>query len=210
MDSISTLAGILSGGAAGAVISAIWNHTSKLSLQRREEEFNTKLATLEQEFQRAQKQEQARIDRSLFVTRAHFETEFEAMKDIFSGLSEVRLAMNAVRPMFAIEPADESEDERLKRLWERLKTLMIATDKLLNASEAKAPFYSEELYDSITVCWRAAAMEINSIKGAGPDSLRNSGYIQAEQDRDKFSEGYSSSVRIIRNRISKLAILPGN
>ena len=81
----------------------------------------------------------------MFVTRAHFETEFEAMKDIFSCLSEVRLAMNAIRPMFAVEPAAETEDERLKRLSERFKILMIATDKLLNTSESKAPFYSEEL-----------------------------------------------------------------
>jgi hypothetical protein len=145
MDGISTLTGILSGGAAGAIISAIWNHFSKLSLQRNEASFTAKLTTLEHDFQRSQSQAQAEIDRSVFVTRAHFETEFEAMKDIFSCLSEVRLAMNAIRPMFAVEPAAETEDERLKRLSERFKILMIATDKLLNTSESKAPFYSEEL-----------------------------------------------------------------
>ncbi len=210
MDGISTLTGILSGGVAGAVISAIWNHFSKLSLQRNEASFTAKLTTLEHEFQRSQRQAQAEIDRSVFVTRAHFETEFEAMKDIFSSLSEVRLAMNAIRPMFAIEAADETQDERLKRLSERFKILMIATDKLLNTSESKAPFYSEELYESINDCWKTAAMEINSIKQAGPDSLKTDGYLQSAKNNDKFSEGYFKSVRIIRNRISKLAILPGN
>jgi hypothetical protein len=209
MDSISTLTGILSGGVAGAVISAIWNHFSKLSLQRNEASFTAKLATLEHDFQRSQRQAQAEIDRSVFVTRAHFETEFEAMKDIFSSLSEVRLAMNAIRPMMAIEPANETQDERLKRLSERFQILMIATDKLLNTSESKAPFYSEELYESISDCWRAAAMEINSIKQAGPDSLKTDGYLQSKKNNDNFSEGYFKSVRIIRKRISKLAILPG-
>lgn len=210
MDSISTLAGILSGGVAGAVISAVWNHFSKFALQRNEAGLTEKLAPLEHAFQSSQKQAQAEIDRSVFVTRAHFETEFEAMKDIFSSLSDVRLAINGVRPMFSLEPADESEEERLKRLSERLKTLMVSHDKLLVISEAKAPFYTEELYASVEKCLRATAMEINSIREAGKDALRISGYLNAQKNNREFSEGYFKSVIIIRNRISKLAILPGN
>jgi hypothetical protein len=210
MDGISTLTGILSGGVAGAVISAIWNYFSKLSLQRNQASSAEKLAKVEHSLEGLQRKAQAEIDRSVFVTRAHFETEFEAMKDIFNSLSEVRLAMNAIRPMMAIEPADETQDEKLKRLSERFRTFIIATDKLLNTSESKAPFYSEELYESASDCWRAASMEINSIKQAGPDSLRIDGYLQSQKNKDKFSEGYFKSIKIIRNRISELAILPGN
>lgn len=210
MDSISTLTGILSGGVTGAVISALWNHFSKLSLQRNQASSAEKLAKVEHSLESLQRKDQAEIDRSVFVTRAHFETEFEAMKDIFSSLSEVRVAMNGVRPMLAIEPADETKEERLKRLSERLKALMIATDKLLNTSESKAPFYSEELYGSVNVCWKWAVMEINSIREAGPDSLNPAEYLRSQSYKDKFSEGYFESARIIRNRIAKLAILPGN
>ena len=200
MISIFTLTGLLSGGAGGAVVSAIWNHVSKLLLQRREAEITAKLATLEHEFQSSQKQRQAQIDRSLFVTRAHFETEFESMKDVFACLSEVRLAINAVRPMASLEPAGESEEEKLKRLSDRLKALMTTHDKLLVTSEAKAPFYTEDLYESVETCLRAAVKE----------ALRMDGYVEASQNNETFSEGYIKSVRIIRNRISRLAILPGN
>jgi hypothetical protein len=210
MISILTLTGLLSGGTAGAVVSAIWNHVSKLLLQRREAEVTAKLATLEHEFQNSQKQRQAQIDRSLFVTRAHFETEFESMKDVFACLSEVRLAINAVRPMVSLEPSGEGDEEKLKRLSERLKALMTAHDKLLVTSEARAPFYTEDLYESVETCLRAAVMEINSIREAGKDALRVDGYLKASQNKDKFSGGYFNSVKIIRNRISKLAILPGN
>jgi RNA recognition motif-containing protein len=203
MDSITTLTGILSGGVAGAVISALWNHLSKLSLQRNQANSAEKLAKVEHSLESLQRKDQAEIDRSVFVTRAHFETEFEAMKDIFSSLSEVRVAMNGVRPMLAIEPADEAKEERLKRLWERLKALMIATDKLLNTSESKAPFYSEELYGSVNGCWKWAVMEINSIREAVPDSLNPTEYLRSQNYKDKFSEGYFESVRIIRNRIAK-------
>jgi outer membrane murein-binding lipoprotein Lpp len=210
MDSFSTLREVLSGGVAGAVISALWNHFSKRSLQRREEDFRAKLATLEHDFQRSQSQAQAQIERSIFVTRAHFETEFEAMKDIFGCLSEVQFAINAVRPMVSLEPAGESEDEKLERLSGRLKTLMAATDKMLTTSEAKAPFYTEDLYASISSCWRAAVTEINSIREDGKNALSVPGYLQSDKNRSKFSESYLNSVRIIRERISKLAILPGS
>jgi hypothetical protein len=210
MDSISTLTGIFSGGVAGAVISAIWNHYSKRSLQRHEADFTAKLAKLEHDFQRSQSQAQAEIDRSVFVTRAHFETEFESMKDVFSCLTEVRFAINGVRPMVSLEPADETKDEKLKRLFERLKTLMISHDKLLATYEAKAPFYTEELYVAVDKCYRAARMEIDSIRAAGKNALDYDEYSKGYQNQNKFSEGYFDSVTIIRNRISKLAILPGH
>jgi hypothetical protein len=209
MVSVSTLTGILSGGVAGSVISAIWNHFSKRSLQQQQEGFTKKLATLEHDFQRSQSRVQAEIDRSVFVTRAHFETEFEAMKDVFSCLSETRLAINGVRPMISLEPADETETEKFERLSERLKALMIANDKLLATFEKKAPFYTEELYEAVDKCYRAARMETDSIRASGKDALRHDGYSQGRQNQVKFSEGYVNSVTIIRNRISKLAILPG-
>jgi len=87
---------------------------------------------------------------------------------------------------------------------------MIAHDKLLATSEAKAPFYTEELYDSLSECLLAVAMEISSIRVDGKDALKMNGYLEAQKNSEKFSKSYFKSVKIIRNRISKLAILPGN
>jgi two-component sensor histidine kinase len=112
--------------------------------------------------------------------------------------------------MASLEPAGESEEEKLKRLSDRLKALMTTHDKLLVTSEAKAPFYTEDLYESVETCLRAAVKEINSVRKAGKDALRMDGYVEASQNNETFSEGYIKSVRIIRNRISRLAILPGN
>jgi hypothetical protein len=209
LDINSISAGILSGGTAGAVISAIWNHLSKRSLQRQEAGFAAKLAALEHDFQRSQRQAQAEIDRWVFVTRAHFETEFEAVKEIFSGLSEVKLAINGVRPMTSLEPANETEEEKRKRLFERLETLSAAYNKLLVDSEARAPFYTAELYEAVGESLQAAGMEINSIMSGGNDTFGVGWYLQGTQNRDKFSKGYRKAVECIRDRISKLAILPG-
>jgi hypothetical protein len=210
MDITSSLTGVFSGGVTGAVISVLWNYFSKLSLQRNQASLAEKLAQVEHSLESLQKRDQAEIDRSVFVTRAHFETEFEAMKEIFSCLSELRLALNGVRPTYSKEPAHEAQDEMLKRLKERLKVLENANNKLLNTAEAKEPFYPEELYKSVDVCRCAAGMEIISIVESGPDSIKHTEYLRSKENKDKFSEGYSDSIRIIRNRITKLAILPGH
>jgi len=209
MNINSISAGILSGGATGAVISAIWNHFSKRSLQRQEAGFTAKLTTLEHDFQRSQGKAQAEIDRWVFVTRAHFETEFEAMKEVFSCLSEVKLAINGVRPMVSLEPVNETEEEKLKRLFERLETLSVAYNKLLVNSEARAPFYTAELYEAVGESLLAAGIEINSINSGGNDTFEIEWFLQGTQNRDKFSKGYSKAVESIRDRIAKLAILPG-
>ena len=209
MDSNSILTGILSGGVTGALISATWNHFSSAWLQNREAELKAKLAALEDDFQRSQKRVQAEIDRSVFVTRAHFETEFESMKAVFSCLSAARLAINGLRPMISVEPENESDQEKLKRLFGRLETLSLAYNNLVAESEARAPFYTVELYEAVDQCLRAAGIEITSIRTAGNDTFTSGWFQEGERNRNWFSEGYHKAVDSIRDRISKLAVLPG-
>ena len=159
MTSNVILTAILSGGLTGGVISAVWNHFSKLWLQRDEAGLKQKLATLDDALQRSQRQAQAEIDRSVFVTRAHFETEFEAMKEMFSCLSQVHLAMNGLRPTFAVEPANETDEEKHKRLSVRLKNLSDVYNTLIVESEARASFLHTG------VVWRGRGLPACSING---------------------------------------------
>jgi hypothetical protein len=147
---------MLSGGIAGAVVSAVWNFVSGLLLQRDQAASTKELTELKDDLDRAQKRVQAELDRSVFVTRVHFETEFEAMKNVFAFLSQVRLAMISLRPMVRVEPATETEQPRLQRQCERLDDLSVAYNKLLTESEARTPFYVVELYQAIEGCLRAA------------------------------------------------------
>lgn len=208
MTSGVILTAILSGGVTGGVISAVWNHFSKLWLQRDEAGLKQKLAALDDAFQRSQRHAQAEIDRSVFVTREHFETEFGAMKEMFGCLSQVHLAMNGLRPGFSVEPAAESDGERRERLSVRLNNLSDAYNKLIVESEARAPFYTAELYSAVEGCLRAASREINSVKTAGADTFTSDWFREGEKNRDQFSRSYYKVIEVIRDRISKLAVLP--
>lgn len=219
MVSKALLTSLLSGGTAGAAVSALWGHVSKLLLQRREEKSKERLAGLEAELKQkyakiesdlrlSQNLLQAKIDRSVFVTKAHFDTEFEAMKQVFGLLAKVSLCINGIRPMVGIGPNSDTYREMLGRLEDRLQTLGTAYDALLNEAEAKLPFYSAELYDAVEDCQRAAWSELNSIRTSG-QPLEYEGLKEGERNRARFSKGYRRAAEIIRDRISRLAILPG-
>jgi hypothetical protein len=130
---------------------------------RQKARYSQDLEALRDTLQKEQKRVQAQIDKSVFVTRAHFETEFAAMKDVFKHLAEVRLLLNALRPHMSVEPKDEGESEKLTSLSGRLKRLQIVYDDFLETFEARNPLYPRELYTALQECARAATKEINSV-----------------------------------------------
>ena len=178
---------VIPSGVVGAIVSALWNHFSARSLQSSDAALKAELAALQNQFEHSQQLGQAAIDRSVFVTRAHFETEFEAMKQVFGALSEVHLAMNGLRPMMSVEPTDEPFEDKMSRLLERLQKVQSAYNKLLLESEARLPFYTVELYAAVEGCMRVASLEINSIRTGGHNSFSVDWYSHGEQNRGKFS-----------------------
>jgi hypothetical protein len=206
-------------GLVSAAISALWNYLSKRSLQRDEAETKVALAKLQNQFAQAERRaqaeaeqlerrEQAAIDRSVFVTRAHFETEFEAMKQVFSHLSQLQIGLNGLRPILAVESPNESQEEKIARLFERLRNVFASYNNLLVESEARSPFYPAELYAAVEECERAASLEINAIRTSGENMFEPDWYEQGERNRGRFLKSYHKAAGIIRDRISRLAILP--
>jgi hypothetical protein len=166
------------------------------------------LAKLQNQFDQSERRAQAEIEHSEFVTRAHFDTEFEAMKQVFSCLAKLNLCINGIRPMITVSPTDEADHETRSRLEERLETFGRAYDALLNEAEAKLPFYSEELDNAVEDCQRAAWSELNAIRTSG-HPLNFEGLEEGERNRNRFSKGYRKAANLIRHRLSRLAILPG-
>jgi hypothetical protein len=120
-------------GLLSTVVSVFWNHLSKRSLQRDDAETKEKLAKLQNQFDEAEQRAQAESERSLIVTRAHFETEFETMKQVFECLSRLAFCVAAMRPIDENCPTQHEADKRLFELRNEYNGLR----KFL---EAKLPF----------------------------------------------------------------------
>ena len=198
---------LLLSGLLSAAVSALWNFVSKRSLQRDKAETKIALATLENQFQKAERRAQAEIDRSVFVTRAQFEAEFESMKEVFSLLSQVYFAIQDLWPTTPYESRGEEESKRT-RMFQRIEGMMRSHNELRTALEAKRPFYPEDLYETVTECLDAAQMEAYGIRRVDPATVYDKYFREPSPTRTRFLEGYSGAANIIRDRIATLAILP--
>lgn len=152
---------------------------------------------------------QAQIDRSIFVTSSHLQTEFEAMKELYDKLADLNFAFKALRPIFRLTGADETEKDRFEELNNLMKSFSEAYNKLLKHYEALSPFYPPELYTAVDKCLTVANRESVQIRTAGPDMFRGEWWNEAHQNQEEFVAAYKEAGRIIRERVASLAVLPG-
>lgn len=151
---------------------------------------------------------QAQIDRSVLVTRAHFETEFEAYKKIFEDLADVRLLMAAIHPMLRVKREDETREDRFKELSANLLKLADAHDKAARTTENLGPFYPQEVLEKVNRCLHLARVEILSLQTGGERTFT---FEWTKEGRDRVQEfivAYNETSDAVRHRIATLAILP--
>jgi hypothetical protein len=153
-----------------------------------------------------------RLEHSIVVSRAQFQTEFDAMKQVFQKLSQVRLRMGSLRPLFDIAEGGTTQEERkqkrFERLQEELTSFVIAYNELLAVVEDLSPFYPTEIYQQLNECLSAANAEQIDIRLEGRDALSHDGFERGRINSDRFTAAYNKVSELIRDRISRLAIAP--
>jgi hypothetical protein len=94
----------------------------------------------------------AGVQKAVFVTRTQFETEFNAYKQIFAALTEVRYAVEQIRAVWQ-PPSSEEKDEREKRLLAGLnvayKQLAVAHNELLMLKDNLCPFHASLVHAAL-------------------------------------------------------------
>lgn len=171
-------------------------------------QYATELEIFRDDLQQKQKRIQAVIDKSIFVTRAHFETEFAAMKELFSCLADVQLTMNTLRPSVDIKPS--KKEEQMRQLSQQYENFSTAYNQLLKHSEALSPFYPLDLYAAVDECLSAANMELMQVKAGGDSTFTLEWYREGSENRKNFSTGYQKVSKIIRERVATLTVISAN
>lgn len=211
LDWASFLNGML-GGAAGALLIVAglsrWLGDVWLGriLQREKAKYSSELEQLKSRYAKELEAFRATLDRSVFVSRVQFETEFNSMKQVYQALAEVRLTMASVRPTFSVGLMDEPDTEKRRRLGERLGELTKAYNKLVAEVENLAPFYPRELYAQLEECLRAAQREVVDVQTGGDDTFSPSWYQDGSRNRDRFMAAHSAVTELIRERISRFSV----
>jgi hypothetical protein len=150
----------------------------------------------------------AQIDRSVFVTRAHFETELDAYKKIFEDLAAVRLLMPVMHPTLRVVSEGETRAERVKELVTNLGQLAVAHDKAVRTLENLGPFCTQEIFGKLNACLHVVRAEILHLQTGGEDTFSVDWNRRGEQRVDDFLKAYNETSNAVRLRIATLAILP--
>ena len=144
MDLQALATGLLGGIGGGA---ALFMFLSKAALGRLEAKWNKDLESFKDSLNAHQKRLQTQLDSSLFVTRAHFEVELNAMKDVHQRLAEVKIAFQALHPT---SQRNQKHEEEQANQVEKLRT---ATEAYSAKLVEWGACLEIPLYDSFERCY---------------------------------------------------------
>jgi hypothetical protein len=198
------LSGAISGGTVGGVASFVLKNWW---LERLKSRYSAELETYKSKLDADLKSLQSVLDHRVFVSKSHYETEFESMKTVFSCATRASFLIQGLRPMFGFGIPDETKESKLERLSQRVQDLASAHDEFILQSESLLPFYPENLRIAFNECAIAIRREIGDIRSSGPDSLQPGGYVKASLNQEAFQKHYYLAARIIRERIERMTIL---
>jgi hypothetical protein len=206
------LTAVISALISGGVVSAILGILGKRWLAGVESRHAQKLeairAKYSAELERSKQLLQSEVDKTFLVTKVHFETEFQALKEVFALLAELRLQMPNIRPTQRIVPANETRQQRLEELDKNCTSLQTTLNKLASVSENLSPFYPHDIYLPVEECSRIVRAELAQVALSDNREVFTSAWTNAGQKNfESFVATYGKVSELIRDRISKLAIL---
>jgi len=138
--------------------------------------YERELESYKAELDTSRRMLQAEIDKTILVTKVHFETEFAALKDVFAKLAELKMQFRGLAPDFAVRPANETHEDKAKALLKRLLDFQTAFDTLLESVEQLSAFYPPEIYTGLSECLSVANLEVAEIQTSGDDLFRHDWY----------------------------------
>jgi hypothetical protein len=147
------------------------------------------------------------VSKVSLVTKTQFETEFSAYKEIFAELSELKHCIKATRQSMGIGPANQSDEEKLKRLGTKLSELTAAHNTTLTKTDNLSPFYSLEINQALGQCLNASGLEIMEVQTGGQEAFTFDWFREGTQRQREFMAGYELVVKLIRERIASLGVL---
>jgi hypothetical protein len=188
---------------AGSVITSIgsvaWllRYGGDFFLEHTKAKWNRELEAFKDKLNAEQRRYQAQLDRSIFVSRAHFDTEFQAIKEVHQCLSEVKIPFRNLNPLnSATVPFGQESADLVMRLQG-------ANNRFLAKLEEWGVFLEPTQYDELKRCYDAAEHFAEIFPRRGPEMERD--YSTTSQH---FWDSYRAACQSARDRIAKLAVLP--
>lgn len=202
------LAVLASLGGGGAIVVMLSSWLGKVWANRILEQdrahYASELERLKTDLDRTTRLLQGEIEKTLFVTKTHFETEFQILREIWQEVSVVRASMSALRPKFDIVDVRQTPAERLS---ERFAAYVPDVLKLIQTVDRNSPFYPQEIYETLDQLVRIALRERDDIAvESSEDTLSLAGRNRGKENFDQYLALAEKLSTQIRDRLAKLSV----
>lgn len=194
-----------SGLTAWLVVRGLSGYLADRWLARYKSDLNKELEAYRDTLEHKRKRIEADLGQRTYVTRTQFDTEFNALKDIFAALGKLRLSFNGLRPFVDWTPQDQGE--RLKVISVRLNHFRERFNTLVDTAQSVYPFIPENIYAQLEVCMHTAMIEMRHIEEAGVEALSPKGYADGAKQHEKFTAAYFAAAKLVRERFQELSQL---
>ncbi len=200
------LAVLASLGGGGVIVLMLSSWLGKVwanrILEKDRAKFATEIERLKGDLERQHRLLQGEIEKTIFVTRVHFETEFRALAEIWRHAARVRATMSNLRPSFDWLGPNETKQERLSQ---RLKDFDGALGGLVDSVDQQSPFYPEEIYAALEKLILNAKRE-GSDAALPFEAFEPGWYMRGKTNFTEFCVMAEEVSRLIRERIAKLSV----
>ncbi len=140
------------------------------------------------------------LEKAVHVHRVQFETEFNALSEIWAKLSAVRATMGEVRPVADFVEQDEERDARFQR---RFRRFLEAFNDFVRTVDDRSPFYPEDIYRELSAAVQVARREEI---GAHLDRYEPDWYAAGRVNFQEFVQRSERISELIRARLASLRV----
>jgi hypothetical protein len=200
---LASLAG--SGATSWLVVKGLSGHLADRWLAKYKSELDKEFEDYRDTLEQKRKRLEAEITHRVYTTQTRFDTEFNAIKEIFSVLGKLRLAFNGMRPFIDRTPQDPQD--KTKEIVRRLRLLSEHYNTSVDVVNSVYPFVPEDIYGELDKCLMAAMMEIKHVEDAGEDALSSEGYSDGAKQHERFTSSYFTAAKLVRERFNRLSVV---
>jgi hypothetical protein len=198
------LTSILGGGAsAWLVVQGLSSHIRDRWLAHYKSDLEKELEKYRDALEQRRKKVETDLGQRTYVSKAQFDTEFTAMKEIFAALGKLRVSFNALRPFIDWVPIDE--DARLKLVSARLSHFAPLLNAFVTTVESAFPFVPDNIYEQLQICMAAGLTEMKDIEHTGAKALSPNGYSEGLKQSEQFTKAYFAAAKLVRERLKQLS-----
>ena len=172
-------------------------------MQRDRAKHAEELEKLRSRLEESQRLLQGEIEKTLFVSKTHFETEFKILREVWGRVSEARSAISLMRPWTGY-PSVKSEKEAY--FSESLERFLGTLDSLRISVDNNSPFYAEEIFVAFDKLIRIAQAERDELVYDKGDRFTPEWFNRGKINRDLYLAQANNCSELIRLRLASLSV----